>query len=168
VTLKAMSTYVCLKDRISDICHIIELIMASQDMVSSENGVSFRIKSTPRRQLEGFEFMDLAAGKGTLWPRVHTLHHWGTGWVDFTRAIHAVTLFGSGFGELLQPSAVERPCSACHWQACLPREKDYLAVSTYELSRVIKSGGKRSSRPLRIVDNIHWYTPDKGTNVMPA
>jgi hypothetical protein len=160
-TLKRASSYVCFKDRVSEICHILGLIMAHQDNMDSENGVGFRLKSTPRRQLEGFEFMDLATGKGTLWPKVHTLGHWGSGWVDFTRAIHAVTLFGRGFGDLLQPSDIQRPCNACNWHKCLPRGRDYLASSTRELTKIIKSEGSMTSRPLRVVDNIYWCTPDK-------
>lgn len=35
----------------------------------------------------------------------------GRGWVDFTRSIDAVTLFGSGFGDLIVPT---RPHSCQH------------------------------------------------------
>ncbi|KAB5554733.1 hypothetical protein GE09DRAFT_1059012 [Coniochaeta sp. 2T2.1] len=59
---------------------------------------------------------------------------------------------------------LERPCGACHWHECLPHGKHYLAASTYELSKIIESFGSRDSRDSRawhIVDNIHWYTPDK-------
>ena len=164
VAIKSTSSFFCLKDRISKICNILMDIMVHQDDVSAENGVAFRLRSTSRAQLEGFDFMDIAAGQGTLWPRVQMLHHMGRGWTDFTRAIHAVTLFGKGFGELLEPAphAQSRPsCKACHWNGYVPQGHDYLAAGTHELSRIIQRQGDRSIRPWRLVDNIYWFTPEK-------
>lgn len=161
VTVETTSSYICLKDRVSAICHILGLLMGHQDDVSSENGVGFRLRSTPRRQLEGFDFMDLAAEMGTLWPKVQTLNHRGRGWVDFTRAIHAVTLFGRGFGDLIRPVEGRRPCHACHWHGHLPRGNDYLAMGTRELQEIAETSGDISSRPVRLIDGIYWYTPDQ-------
>lgn len=165
IALKTTTSFIRMKDYVSEICHILALIMAHQDNVHSENGVGFRLRTTPRRQLEGFDFMDIAAGSGTLWPKVHTLHYMGRGWVDFTRAIHAVTLFGKGFGELLQPWVADspqmRPCMACHWHGPLPRGRDYLAVGTQTLAEIIQTKGDMDTRPWRLVDQIYWFTPAK-------
>jgi hypothetical protein len=164
VALKTTTSFVCVKDRVTEICHTLAQIMAHQDNVHSESGVGFRLRFTPRRQLEGFDFMDVAVGTGALWPKVQTLHHMGRGWVDFARAIHAVTLFGKGFGELLQPRGQipkDRACTACHWQGSLPRGKDYMAASTNALAEIMKRKGNMGSRPWLLVDNIYWFTPEK-------
>lgn len=164
VAIKSTSSSVCFKDRISKICNVLTDLMAHQDDVSAENGVAFRLRSTPRAQLEGFDFMDIATGQGTLRPRVQTLHHKGRGWTDFTRAIHAVTLFGKGFGELLEPAPQPQSrgaCKACHWNGYVPQGHDYLAAGTYELSRIIQREGDRSVRPWQLVDKIYWFTPEK-------
>ncbi|KAM7204463.1 hypothetical protein V8F20_003579 [Naviculisporaceae sp. PSN 640] len=169
VSTKITSSFVCLKDRIGKICNILADIMDHQDDVRTQNGVGFRLRTTPRAQLEGFDFMDIATGAGTLWPLVHTLHHMGRGWTDFTRAINAVTLFGKGFGELMEPAPQApahglyppRACKACHWNGPLPKGQDYLAASTRELLGIFERRGDMKLRPWRLVENIYWFTPDK-------
>ncbi|ORY63370.1 uncharacterized protein BCR38DRAFT_410303 [Pseudomassariella vexata] len=72
--------------------------------MDTQYGIWFRIKSTLRRQLESFDFMDVATDENPFWPRMTTIQASGRCWVDFTRATHAVTLFGTGFGDLIRPS----------------------------------------------------------------
>lgn len=103
VATKIASSFVCLKDRIGKICNILGDIMAHQDDVNTQNGVGFRLRTTPRAQLEGFDFMDIATGPGTLWPVVKTLHHMGRGWTDFTRAITLSRYSGRASANLWSP-----------------------------------------------------------------
>jgi hypothetical protein len=69
---KTKSNY-CLKDRIENICDVLEQIMAHQADVATQDGVGFRLKSTPRRHLEGFDFMDVATDEDPIWPRIVNL-----------------------------------------------------------------------------------------------
>ena len=164
VAIKSTTTFVCLKDRVKKICRILTDIMVHQDNVSTENGVAFRLRSSPRRLLEGFDLMDIATGPAAIWPKVQTLNHKGRGWVDFATTIHAVTLFGKGFGELLKPAAQGNHgpgCTACHWNGSLPKGRDYLAAGTFELSKIIERQGDISSRPWKLVSGIWWFTPEK-------
>ncbi|PVH82276.1 hypothetical protein DL98DRAFT_415128 [Cadophora sp. DSE1049] len=151
----------CLKDRVDQICNILEQIMAHQDDVNSQSGVGFRLRSTPRRQLEGFDFMDVATSQGTLWPKVANLNATGAGWVDFTRKIHAISLFGTGFGDLLRPASQDRGCVSCLYNDEVPKGRDYLAVSIVELKEILKTKGNMRSNPWRLVDDVYWHTPDK-------
>ena len=158
---ESTTSYVTLKDRIEDIFSTLSQIMAHQDDVHTQTGVGFRLRSTPRKQLEGFDFMDIAAKKGTLWPKTATLQAMGRGWVDLTRSLHAIHLFGKGFGELLQPAGTEGPCKSCYWNSSLPTGKDYLAISTKDLQPILSRQGSVSSRPWRLNNNIYWHAPDE-------
>lgn len=150
-----------LKDRIGDVYEILEQIMSHQADVLCQDGVGFRVKHTLRRQLEGFDFMDVATDEDPLWPRVATIKSRGRGWVDFTRALHAITLFGNGFGELLRPSQGLDNCSKCLTNVEVPKGEDYLAVCTAELQVLLEKRGSRNTNPWRLIDEIYWYTPDK-------
>jgi hypothetical protein len=155
---KRKTTYYCFKDRVDHIYHVLEQIIAHQSHVESQDGVGFKIKCSPRIQLEGFDFMDIASDEDPLWPRVTTLVATGVGWVDFARAMHAITLFGRGFGELFRSSSESQLCT--HW-AEVPKGHDYLAVSVPDLKDILRKRGCTLSNPWRLVDEIRWHNPEK-------
>ncbi|CAI6339119.1 unnamed protein product [Periconia digitata] len=158
--LKLQTSYFCFKDRVLQICRLLQQATAHHDDVHTRDGVGARIKGTPRRQLEGFDFMDVATHQGTLWPKVGEIHAWGEGWVDFTRELHCATLFGVGFGELMR--GVGLPCELC--MSNVPQGPDLLAVTCADLQRIIKRKGDKRGRegaPRRIIEDIYWYVPEK-------
>ncbi|KAI1395613.1 hypothetical protein F4819DRAFT_477925 [Hypoxylon fuscum] len=160
--LSSTKTNYCLKDRIENICDVLEQIMAHQADTSTQDGVGFKIRCSARRQLEGFDFMDVAADEDPLWPRVATLRASGKGWVDFTRTLHAITLFGTGFGDLIQPAkgkAIE--CTRCGANVEVPKGQDYLAVCVSEIQDILQKRGSENTSPWRLVDDIYWHAPDK-------
>ena len=108
-----------------------------------------------RRQLEGFEFMDVASDEDPLRPRVVTLTSSGAGWVDFARHLHAITLFGRGFGELYKTSM-----SICQPWTEVPKGLDYLTACTEDLKGILKIQGDTKKNPWLLVDKIHWHNPD--------
>ncbi|GKT65318.1 LOW QUALITY PROTEIN: hypothetical protein ColTof4_09370 [Colletotrichum tofieldiae] len=148
--LNEKSTAFRVKDRVDQIVRFLEQIIAHQDNVHTQTGVGFRLRHTPRRQLEGFDFMDVATNSDTIWPKVTTLGKTGRGWVDFTRAIHAVTLFGTHFGDLFQPNHDGEGCSSCLWNASVPECEDHLAVCVTELRSIFKTKGNMTRRPWRL------------------
>lgn len=150
-----------LKDRIEDVYEILEQIMSHQADIFSQDGIGFRIKYTLRRQLEGFDFMDVATDEDPLWPRVTTINSRGRGWIDFIRALHAITLFGTGFGELVRPSQGLDTCFSCLTNIGVPKGEDYLAVCTSDLQEIMEKRGSRKTSPWRLVNEIYWHTPDK-------
>jgi hypothetical protein len=158
VSEKQEITYFELQHRVDDIFHILNLIQTHQENKISSDGIGFKVRLSPRRQLEGFDFHDIARGKEPMWSRATSLKARGKGWVDFVRAIDAITLFGKGFGELMEmPQGSTEICAA--WRQ-VPIGQDYLAVSTEALKNILLEEPP-SSGPLRVVDDIYWHTPDK-------
>ena len=155
---KRKTTFYCFKDRVDHIYHILEQMIAHQSQVDSQDGVGFKVKTSPRRQLEGFDFMDIASDEDPLWPRVMTLASMGVGWVDFARAMHAITLFGHGFGDLFKSSSDSQICA--HWNE-VPKGLDYLAVCVSDVKEILKKRGCTISNPWRLVDDIRWHNPEK-------
>lgn len=158
-------TYYCFRDRVHDISDVLEQIMAHQADESTKDGIGLRFKSSARRQLEGFDFMDVATDEDPFWPRMTTLKATGRGWVDFTRAIHAITLFGTGFGELIRPVSPSqgsfKSCGDCQLNTAVPKGQDILAVCVSELQEILQKRGSTNTSPWRLVDDIHWHAPDK-------
>lgn len=152
------SSKVRLKDRVNSIIYALEQLIdhqANLDVYAS--GVPLRL--TPRGKLEGYRFMDVATGRA-LSPRVISLDVFsgaGKSWVDFTRSIKAVTLFGEGFGELLEPRAPDNEKSnMCdHWKT-LPKDKDHLAVAAHDLVRIFRQEGSVAHIPLQLAAGIFW------------
>ncbi|KAJ3576123.1 hypothetical protein NPX13_g3802 [Xylaria arbuscula] len=155
-------TNYCLKDRIEDICNVLEQMMAHQADTCTQDGVGFKVKASDRRHIEGFDFMDIATDEDPCFPRQVTLCSSGRGWVDFVRAIHAVTLFGSRFGDLISPAKTNADtCASCYSNMNLPRGQDLLAVCVSELDDILQKRGSKATTPWRLVDDIYWLTPDK-------
>ncbi|KAI1284129.1 hypothetical protein F5Y07DRAFT_394061 [Xylaria sp. FL0933] len=155
-------TNYCLKDRIEDISHALEQIFAHQADTCTQDGVGFKVKASDRRYIEGFDFMDVATDEDPCFPKQVTLCSGGKGWVDFVRSIHAITLFGTSFGELFSPSKVRaKECISCHANMDLPKGQDLLAVCVAELSDILQKRGSKATTPWRLVDDIYWLTPDK-------
>ncbi|KAI1372415.1 hypothetical protein F4677DRAFT_463389 [Hypoxylon crocopeplum] len=138
------------QDRIEHIYSILEKLIDHQTDAERRSGL--RINPRPRRQLEGWDFKDLATDGDPFFPRVATLQSVGKGWVDFTRAIHAVTLFGRGFGELIQPRSTTCP----RWSA-LPSEKYYLAACISDLQEIMENHGDADCNPRQLCDNVIWH-----------
>ncbi|KAI0175689.1 hypothetical protein GGR52DRAFT_324537 [Hypoxylon sp. FL1284] len=149
--LKRQRRYYLLEDRIEDIYNILEKLIDHQTDAERRPGLQISIQ--PRRQLEGWDFKDLVAGNKRFLPRVAVLKTIGKGWVDFTRMIHAVTIFGQGFGELIKP----RSNTSCRWSV-LPSQRYYLAALVSDIRSIMKDhGGDPTSVPRRLCDNILWH-----------
>lgn len=144
------------KHRINQLVHVLEQLIDHQARASSNSAPGIPLKLTPRSQLEGYRFMDIAAG-GTPLPRMANLRGGGKSWVDFVRQIHAVTLFGEGFGELLAPAPGGKP-PCVHWET-LAEGRDYLAVAGFDLERIIRENGSAASTPLKLAPGIFWHKP---------
>ncbi|KAH6884388.1 hypothetical protein B0T10DRAFT_550846 [Thelonectria olida] len=165
-------TWVHFHDRVDDMCHLLESVFDHQQDGGEKDGISARIRASPRRHLEGFQFKDLASAAQRIGPRMMKFQSRspGGGWVDFARAIGSVTLFGNGFGELLEPvRSVESAEAAgavnfCDRWVALPKGEDLLAVSNLVIRDIMK---KRSRDGIlwELVDSIYWHKPDKAFEV---
>ena len=126
--------YLRLEDRVEHFYDILEQIIDYQASVAEQSSVR------ARKHLEGWDFKDLATDRDPIYPRVATLKAFGKGWVDFTRSIHAITLFGRGFGEIIYPTNTSNLCA--HW-AKLPKGRYYLAVCVSDLKEIMDMDGDR-------------------------
>ncbi|KAL2821195.1 hypothetical protein BJX63DRAFT_427868 [Aspergillus granulosus] len=123
-------------DRLNDLYEVIEKMMDYQIMICGKDGV--RLRDAPRRDLEGWDFKDVATKEDPIYPRLAKLKTVGKGWVDFIRASQAVVLFGRDFGDLIEPSTKTDLCG--HWKS-LPRDRYYLAASMVDLRRIFDRSG---------------------------
>lgn len=139
-TEKPIEDYYCLEDLIRSILDILEQIVDHQgDTRFEQVSVGYRVKASPWERLEGFDFMDLATSRRVISSRAMRLRPAGKGWVELTRALHAPTLFGRHFGEIVEPANTDQSsesCSACHWNEVMPPGRDLLAVQVEDLLKV--------------------------------
>lgn len=153
-----------LEDRIEHIYNILEKLIDHQTDAARRSGLQMNIR--PRRELEGWDFKDLATDGDPFFPRVATIQTIGKGWVDFTRTIHAVTLFGRGFGQLIQPKSVTVP--RCPRWSSLPSGRYYLAALVSDLHEIMERDGDPTSNPRRLCDNIIWHMKITTFNPCPG
>jgi hypothetical protein len=148
--------YLRFEDRVEHFYDTLEKIIDHQVGVAGQSGVKLKLRA--RKHLEGWDFKDLATDRDPFYPRVATLQAMGKGWVDFTRAIHAITLFGRGFGEIIQSADTSNSCA--HW-AKLPQGRYYLAACVSDLKEIMDMDGDQKANPMKLSDNIIWHNPDK-------
>ncbi|RWA03258.1 hypothetical protein EKO27_g11847, partial [Xylaria grammica] len=135
-TSRRQTRHYRLEDRIEHIYNTLEKLIDHQADVERRSGLQLKIR--PRQHLEGWDFKDLVKDGDPIYPRVTTLPTIGKGWVDFTRAIHAVTLFGRGFGER-DPAA---------------RDGRRARLQPLE---IMEEDGDAASNPRRLCDNVIWH-----------
>ena len=155
------------KDRVEQIYRVMEQIVTHQSHVEEQDGVGFRVRLSPRRRLEGFNFMDIASGEDPIWPQETSISALGLGWVDLVRSLNAITLFGRDFGDLITPSAYDSSAKMCPEWERLPKGKDYLAVSGSVLKDILKKGNTDST-PWRLVDDVWWHNPHFSQDCVPC
>lgn len=183
---ETQTTWTQFSDKVGDIYSILWNIFDHQMDESSTDGVGAKIRISPRRQLEGFDFLDVASETDPIKPKTITLQHAGSGWVDFARTLQAITLFGDGFGEILQPatdvcdlreigqsseirqtpSPGQSPMAGtglCSRWSRLPKGRDLLAVSTIELQYIMDRNPRPTkSRPFwELTKDQYWHSPDR-------
>ncbi|KAM0475418.1 hypothetical protein ACHAP7_007317 [Fusarium lateritium] len=118
--------YSTFEDRVKKILHSIEILIDQQEKAASQDG--FRISQTwdPRRDIVGFEVMDIIGPSGPIYPRVQRINSWGHGWTDLVPSIGLTTIFGRGFGDLIR---ADEPGELCPNWRFVPSGKDFLVAS---------------------------------------
>ncbi|KAK0644616.1 hypothetical protein B0T16DRAFT_392934 [Cercophora newfieldiana] len=149
------NTTVRLKDRVSQIMEVLWQLIDHQATLEIP-AVPIRL---PRNKLEGYRFMEVATRRA-MTPRVvylDTFNGAGKSWVDFTRALRAVVLFGEGFGDLLsaKQTATSGASSCTRWNT-VPTGRDYLAVGGHDLTRILLQEGSAESNPLKLAPGVYW------------
>ncbi|KAL6825941.1 hypothetical protein J3E69DRAFT_279665 [Trichoderma sp. SZMC 28015] len=138
-------------NRISDLYETLEKIIDHQRDIAGEDGKL--LKDAPRKDLEGWDFKDIATKQDSIKPLLAKIKTIGKGWIDFTRSIQAATLFGEGFGELIEPI---RKTDLCGYWTTLPSKKYYLAASMEDIKRIIDRLGNSRTNPPRLTRSQVW------------
>lgn len=184
--LKTQKTWEQLPDLVGDVYTILGMLFDIQTDKSTEDGYGTRVHKSPRRHLEGWDFQQVTTGADLL-PKAAVLHDIGLGWVDLVRAINAITLFGVGYGEIIQPvdtsqalslggegdanSAQPGPAAnapqggiRCDRWATLPKGEDLLATTIPIIRDIMENIYREpdSKKRLReLFTGIYWHSPDK-------
>lgn len=142
------------EDRVSQLYHVLDVAFTYCEERRKA------LKRSTRGVLEGWNFYDLVGRRDDPHrARRFKIGSDGRGWVEMLRDISALTLAGSGFGELMTPviSGVNSVCSA--W-ANLPRDQYYLATSTHFLKQImLRCYGNIDSHPERLTKALCWIMP---------
>ncbi|KAF5971617.1 Pfs domain-containing protein [Fusarium bulbicola] len=141
-------------DKIKELCSIFEYFIDLQNHTKTKD----RLRGKSRKYLEGWDFEDVVSNFRTFHTRQTILETLGKEWVDFIRAIKAVTLFGRGFGEII------RPHKTCREWATLPKGKYYIATLISDLHKVLKEHGHCGDGHLRLGDNLIWHSATPGSD----
>jgi len=147
----------CFKNLVEQTWQALEQIHAHQGKMMDVQDIGIRF--TARDQLEGFGFMDIVDNNFPIKPRVTYLKASGRGWAEFTRKIGAVTLFGQGFGSLIEPAT--NAIGLCKLWNTVPTGQDYLVARIETLKRICSKNGASQSNPLQIAQGIFWHKPHK-------
>ncbi|RKL41643.1 hypothetical protein BFJ72_g5535 [Fusarium proliferatum] len=143
--------FITLRDRVDQYYNLLEKMLDHQAYITSRYTGS--LEGMPRKNLEGWDFEDLSANRDPLYPRLVTLEPAGKGWVDLTRDLQAVTLAGSGFGELIRPAGP----ALCDYWSQLPRHRYLLACSISDMEDVVRDHRSSESDHTRLSDNLIWH-----------
>ncbi|KAL1626919.1 hypothetical protein SLS54_002457 [Diplodia seriata] len=147
-------TFYRLQDRVDEIYNVLEKIIDHQVDAAGQSGV--KLSARARKHLEGWDFKDLATNRDPVYPRVAKLSTMGYGWVDFTRAIQAITLFGKEFGELIQSEGLSNQCKK--WKH-VPEGRYYLVAAVSDMRKIMDLDGDPDANPLKVCESLIWYNP---------
>ncbi|RGP71793.1 pfs domain [Fusarium sporotrichioides] len=90
-----------IKDRIDELYETLEKLIDFQ-ATSESSSKGLNAKPYFQDYLHGWDFMDIATNRSPFFLRKATFGLSMLGWPDMTRSISAITLFGKGFGDLIQ------------------------------------------------------------------
>ncbi|KAF5987863.1 nucleoside phosphorylase [Fusarium coicis] len=143
--------FIVLRDRIDQYYNLLEKMLDHQTDITGCDTAS--LDKMPRKDLEGWDFEDVSANRDPLHPRLVTLEPAGKGWVDLTRDLQAVTLTGSGFGELVRPAGP----TLCDYWSQLPKHRYLLACSISDMEDIIRDHRSSESDHARLSDKLIWH-----------
>ncbi|PYI19447.1 hypothetical protein BO99DRAFT_384495 [Aspergillus violaceofuscus CBS 115571] len=178
---KTQRTWEQLPDAVGDIYITLGMLFDIQTDRLTADGFGAKIRKSPRRRLEGWDFQQVATSADPTEPKAASLSDIGLGWVDLVRAINAITLFGQGFGEILQPvDTAQVPVNAqsgpavnapqgrarCERWTTLPKDKDLLAttipvIQDVKRKMICQDPDDNKKGLWKLCDDIYWHSPDK-------
>lgn len=131
----------CFRDLVTQAWSTLEQIYDRQiEIATTHTTKEFQIPF--QKRLEGYEFMDIVSAEHTLTRRFIKLQSNGAVWIDLTRQICAITLFGQYFGEIYKPTDDTGIWICKNWNT-VPRGHQYLVVPIFLLKEIKKRSWKK-------------------------
>ncbi|KAL5589701.1 hypothetical protein FOVSG1_011568 [Fusarium oxysporum f. sp. vasinfectum] len=121
-----VTKYSTFEERVKTILHSIEKLIDRQAQAASQDGIKISQTLDPRRDVVGFDIVDIIDPSVPIYPPIQHLNSWGHGWIDLIPTIGITALFGRGFGDLIRADEPDLICPS--WRS-VPAGKDYLAAS---------------------------------------
>lgn len=156
-------THFNVADRIGDLVEGLEKFQTLVANPRRDQKEAFYFPTSSTTVLEGYDFWDLArlGGAVTIQPKAVKLHEIAKGWLNFTRDTKAITLFGSGFGDILRPvGSNNESCKRCLWNMQVPSGKDILALTVADLEYLHRRAWRTEHTGDRMVlEMFPWKDP---------
>ncbi|KAJ4114735.1 hypothetical protein NW768_011289 [Fusarium equiseti] len=144
------------KDRVEELYEILEKLF-DHTVTSEASSKGLNAKSRFQDHLEGWDFRDIATNRDPFFTRRATLGLSMLGWPDLTRAVSAITLFGKGFGDLIEATGTQGECK--EWLT-VPKNRNLLCVSSSHLKDIISDeGGNLDTNPITVIPGLLWKVP---------
>ncbi|KAF4338945.1 hypothetical protein FBEOM_7121 [Fusarium beomiforme] len=121
-----ITRYSTFEDRVRNILHSMEKLVDRQAKTASQDGIKISQSWDPRRDVVGFDILDIIDPSVPIYPRMQHLNSWGHGWIDLIPTVGITTIFGRGFGDLIR---ADEPNSICPSWRSVPGGKDFLTAS---------------------------------------
>ena len=143
---------ICFQDMVKDNWRILNQIFSL-----SKPPTGVELPTSIRKHIEGFDFVDIVHSAEGMTRRTMPLGAHGRAWLDFARAIDAITLFGIGFGQLIVPSTGSN--RLCEYWNRVPKGLDYLTTSVTHLLQLRErfDGQERHYEPMELCNGIYWH-----------
>jgi hypothetical protein len=109
-----------------------------------------------RKNLHGWEFMDIADEVSPLRLKETLIKKTCGGWVDLATDINAIVLFASGFEDIIKPAEWSLK-GLCHMWRAVPKEKDYLTVGATTINKLFEQSGSRLTRKHLTSTHLQWH-----------
>jgi len=139
------------KDLVIQTWHSLEQMIDHQMKILKSPDVDIRLPG--RDLLEGFGFMDIVEGNFPIRPQQLALKKSGKAWLNFTKTIGALVLFGTGFGNLVEPLNTTTMCK--RWRE-VPTREEYLVICLSTLNKIFTRYSVINSEPILLAGGIYW------------
>lgn len=157
---KSKETWWCWEELVQLKWNVLEQIHDHTVRLRTSPPTELRIPFTDK-PLEGFDFYDILSDHSQIRPRMVELQSTSGSWVNFITQNDTINIFGSGFGDLIQPAS---PLNAqyvnCSQIAPVPSGFDYLTVPYYVLKDIALKHRKCKDGLILLGESIYWTDPD--------
>ncbi|KAF5601384.1 hypothetical protein FPANT_1755 [Fusarium pseudoanthophilum] len=158
-----VTKYSTFQERVERILYSIEKLIDRQAQAASQDGIRISQTLDPRREVVGFDIVDVIDPAVPIYPRIQHLNSWGHGWIDLIPTVGITALFGRGLGDLIRADEPDLICP--NWRS-VPAGKDYLAASISTMQMLHEKRLLRMEPGLmggELTKKITWVAPKEAS-----